>query len=110
MKKNKIKYILCLLPLIIFVCNCFVLQHNTSMIFNNDLFVSIFNDLFNIGNGDFISNSIINISNSAFNCDMSLIALYISYLVYLQFIYLCYDLIIFLPKNIEKLINKGCDI
>lgn len=107
MKKNKVKFILCLLPLIIYVCSCFVLQHNSSISFNNNLFINIFNDYFSIGNGDILSSLFNNICISAFNTNFNLICLYMSYLVYLQFIYICYDLIVFLPKIIDKLITRG---
>ncbi len=109
-KKNKFKFIMALLPLIIFVCYCFVLQNNTSIIFDYTLFGNIFNESLQLGSNDFLSKIFVNIFNKAFNTDFKLISIYLAYLVYLEFGFLCYDLIVFLPKTIEKLIHRGEEV
>lgn len=109
-KKNKFKFIMALLPIIIFVCYCFVLQHNTSLEFNYTIFDNIFKDTLYLGDFDRLSNIFQNIFFKSFNCQFSLISRYFAYLVYLEFGFLCYDLIVFLPKTIEKLIHRGEEI
>lgn len=109
-KKNKFKFIMALLPLIIFICYCFVLQHNTSIEFNYFIFDNIFKDTLQVNNNDILSNLFSKVFKSAFNTDFKLISIYFAYLVYLEFGFLCYDLIVFLPKTIEKLIHRGEEI
>lgn len=109
-KKNKFKFIMSLFPLIIFVSYCFVLQHNTTFNFDYNLFGNLFMQVLQVGNNDTLSHFFNSVFNVAFNTNFSLVSIYFAYLVYLEFGFLCYDLIVFLPKTIEKLIHRGEEI